>query len=77
MPNLNIHLLPGMIVRHPDRPDWGKGQVQSNVGGRVTVNFTETGKLVFDNARVELVPIFDSDENALRMINNTTFTSKQ
>jgi len=31
-------------VRHPDRPDWGLGQVQSAVGDRVTVNFENAGK---------------------------------
>ena len=32
-------LVPGALVRHPDRPDWGLGQVQSVDGARVTVNF--------------------------------------
>lgn len=34
----------GDFVRHPDRPDWGVGQVQSIVGMNVTVNFTHAGK---------------------------------
>jgi hypothetical protein len=32
-------LTPGMFVRNPAAPDWGVGQVQSVIGGRVTVNF--------------------------------------
>ncbi|MGS4948196.1 DUF3553 domain-containing protein [Meridianimarinicoccus sp. RP-17] len=37
-------LEPGVLVRHPQCPDWGTGQVQSNVQGRVTVNFRNAGK---------------------------------
>ena len=55
----NAILAPGMFVRHPDYPEWGMGQVQSNVGGKVTVNFPDQGKLVFDGSRVALVPVFD------------------
>ena len=46
MTNLNSILAPGMLVRHPDHPDWGTGQVQSNIGGKVTVNFRDAGKVV-------------------------------
>ena len=60
MNDLNAMLEPGMLVRHPDRPDWGLGQVQSNIKGRITVNFTEAGKVVIDGARVALIPVFDS-----------------
>ena len=52
-------LEPGMLVENPARPDWGVGQVQSNVSGRITVNFREEGKVVIDGARVELVPVPD------------------
>lgn len=45
---------PGMIVAHPDQPDWGLGQVQSSVGGKVTVNFQEVGKIVIDEAMISL-----------------------
>jgi hypothetical protein len=54
----NAFLEPGMLVRHPTMPDWGTGQVQSNVGGRVTVNFPEAGKVVIDSSKIELVPVF-------------------
>lgn len=49
---------PGMLVSHPDRPDWGVGQVQSNVEGRITANFPEAGKQVIDTKVVELIPVF-------------------
>lgn len=48
-------LEPGMYVRNPKAPDWGLGQVQSNIGGRVTVNFENEGKLVLDGRKVALV----------------------
>ena len=46
---------PGQRVVHPDRPDWGVGQVQSVVGDRVTVNFEHTGKVLVNTAVVALV----------------------
>lgn len=55
MNDINAILAPGMVVRHPDQPDWGEGQVQSNIGGRVTVNFREAGKVVLDSSRVTLI----------------------
>jgi hypothetical protein len=48
-------LEPGQFVRHPGRPDWGLGQVQSNIGGRITVNFEDAGKVVIDGAQVALM----------------------
>lgn len=59
MDDLNAILTPGMLVRHPQRPDWGTGQVQSNIAGKVTVNFRDEGKVVIDSFRVELTPVFD------------------
>jgi hypothetical protein len=55
MSGINAILAPGMLVRHPDRPDWGTGQVQSNISGRITVNFPDEGKVVFDGQRVTLI----------------------
>ena len=54
MDDQNSFLEPGMLVRHPGQPDWGVGQVQSNIGGRVTVHFPEMGKVVIDSRRVLL-----------------------
>ncbi|OUS34210.1 DUF3553 domain-containing protein [Rhodobacterales bacterium 56_14_T64] len=59
MSDLNAILAPGMFVRHPDHPEWGLGQVQSNIGGKITVNFRDQGKLVIDGSRVALTPVFD------------------
>lgn len=56
---MNAILEPGMLVRHPAMPDWGIGQVQSNIGGRITVNFEHAGKVVIDGAQVELALVLD------------------
>ena len=47
-------LTPGTLVRHPDQPEWGLGQVQSVVGSRVTVNFEHAGKVLINSDRVAL-----------------------
>jgi hypothetical protein len=58
---LNAILEPGMLVRHPDQPDWGVGQVQSNIGHRITVNFEHQGKVVIDGQRIILLPVFGEE----------------
>ena len=60
MKGVNAILEPGMLVRHPGQPDWGLGQVQSSVGGRITVNFEHAGKVVIDGEKVELQRDFDA-----------------
>ncbi|QYK40317.1 MAG: DUF3553 domain-containing protein [Paracoccaceae bacterium] len=56
----NAVLSPGMLVVHPGQPDWGRGQVQSAIGDRITVNFEHAGKVVIDGRMVELTPVFGS-----------------
>lgn len=56
--SISAILEPGHLVRHRDQPDWGVGQVQSNIGGRVTVNFQHCGKVVIDTRHVELELVF-------------------
>lgn len=53
--DLSSILEPGMFVRHPDRAEWGLGQVQSNIDSKVTVNFENEGKVVIDARRVALI----------------------
>jgi alpha-D-ribose 1-methylphosphonate 5-triphosphate synthase subunit PhnG len=50
---------PGMLVRNPDQPEWGLGQVQSAVGNRVTANFENAGKLTLNVAVVKLIVVED------------------
>lgn len=54
---LPVFITPGAIVRHPDRPDWGLGQVQSVIGNRITVNFEDAGKklIIADEITLEVV----------------------
>ena len=54
-------LEPGMLVRHPYQPDWGLGQVQSNIDNKVTVNFEHAGKVVIDMKRIFLLPVAGTD----------------
>jgi len=54
-------LEPGAFVRHPDRPDWGVGQVQSVIGRRATVNFENAGKQLI-NTDVVTLSILGEDE---------------
>ncbi|GFE66791.1 DUF3553 domain-containing protein [Litoreibacter roseus] len=57
---LNSLLEPGMLVRHPAQPDWGLGQVQSNINGKITVNFEHNGKVTIDGAHVALMLVSQS-----------------
>ena len=57
--SLGAFLEPGMLVRHPLKPEWGMGQVQSNIGGKVTVNFEHSGKQVILSDVIDLIPVFD------------------
>lgn len=59
-PTFPIDFHPGVRVRLPAEPDWGPGQVQSAIGGRVTVNFENRGKVVID-AAVATLEILDDD----------------
>ncbi|MBC6437147.1 MAG: DUF3553 domain-containing protein [Rhodobacteraceae bacterium] len=55
---MNTILGPGMFVRYPNRPEWGLGQVQSNISGKITVNFEHAGKVVLDGRHVALIMEF-------------------
>lgn len=56
-----MEFLPGIYVRHPARPDWGLGQVQSAVGARVTVNFEHAGKQLINADVIDLEPADPGD----------------
>lgn len=56
-------IAPGSYVRHPDKPDWGVGQVQSMIGHRITVNFQNAGKLLIDSRQIDLVEVKTDDED--------------
>ena len=58
-PYADPFLEPGVLVRHPQAPEWGLGQVQSVAGAKVTVNFEHAGKQVIDSAHVRLIYVGD------------------
>ena len=45
---------PGDRVVNPAKKDWGVGQVQSIINGKITVNFENVGKIVINSNNVEL-----------------------
>ena len=49
----------GDFVQHPDKPDWGHGQVQSIIGNRITVNFEHMGKTIIIADQISLTPVAD------------------
>ena len=51
---METRFVPGTWVRHPAEPEWGLGQVQSAIDGRITVNFEHAGKRVILASVVEL-----------------------
>ena len=50
-------IVPGDLVRHPEKTDWGLGQVQSVIGNRVTVNFENAGKQVINSNEIDLIRV--------------------
>lgn len=51
---MNSFLTPGQLVQHPNRPDWGDGQIQSVIDDKITVNFEHAGKVVVNGAKINL-----------------------
>ncbi|MBI07143.1 MAG: DUF3553 domain-containing protein [Rhodospirillaceae bacterium] len=60
------HFAPGDWVRHPTRPEWGLGRVQSALGNRLTATFEHAGKQSINAELLSLVraepPQADADE---------------
>ena len=48
---------PGDFVINPNNKKWGKGQIQSIINGKVTVNFENVGKKVINSEEVVLEKI--------------------
>ncbi len=58
---MNRILVPGDLVRHPEKLEWGIGQVQSVATEFFTVNFEETGKVSINSENVELMLVHDAE----------------
>ena len=52
-----IDFEPGDKVINPVNKDWGIGQVQSIINGKVTANFENVGKKVINAKNIELVKV--------------------
>ena len=52
---------PGDKVTNPDNKDWGIGQVQSIINGKVTVNFENVGKKVINSNNIDLKKVNDKN----------------
>ncbi|MBL6799392.1 MAG: DUF3553 domain-containing protein [Candidatus Pelagibacter bacterium] len=49
---------PGDKVTNPDNKEWGIGQVQSIINGKVTVNFENVGKKVINSKLIKLKKLY-------------------
>ena len=52
---------PGDKVFNPANKDWGIGQVQSIIKGKVTVNFQNAGKKVINSGNIKLEKIYEKN----------------
>mgnify|MGYP001354507921 FL=1 len=50
---------PGEKVINPLNKDWGIGQVQSIINGKVTVNFENVGKKVINAKNIQLEKVIN------------------
>ena len=48
---------PGDKVTNPVNKDWGIGQVQSIINGKVTINFENVGKKVINSENIKIEKI--------------------
>ena len=49
---------PGDKVTNPDNKDWGIGQVQSIINGKVTINFENVVKKVINSEIIKIEKIY-------------------
>ena len=62
MDNNNLDMPPGTLVENSKSTNWGIGQVQSCINGKVTVNFENVGKKVLNQDSSDL-RIIDANAN--------------
>ena len=49
---------PGEKVTNPNNKEWGIGQVQSIINGKVTINFENVGKKVINSEIIRIERIY-------------------
>ena len=52
--NYNSDLTPGVFVVNEKKIEWCIGQVQSNVGEKITINFENVGKKTINSKIIKL-----------------------
>ena len=52
---------PGDKVVNPTNKEWGIGQVQSIINGKITVNFENVGKKVINAQNIELEKFYKNE----------------
>ena len=52
-----LNYSPGDFVINPNNRNWGRGQIQSVIKNKVTVNFENVGKKVINNKLIVLEKI--------------------
>ncbi len=57
-----IEFVVGDFVFHPKKTEWGKGQVQSIIGSRITVNFEHAGKQLINAEVISLQLVADETD---------------
>ena len=53
---------PGDKVTNPNNKNWGIGQVQSIINGKVTINFENVGKKVINAENIKIEKKTQTDE---------------
>ena len=67
---------PGDKVVNPKQKDWGIGQVQSIIKGKVTVNFENAGKKVINAKNIDAIIPFQDNVNARNPLNKFSAITK-
>ena len=49
---MNYDFEPGERVISPDYKEWGVGQIQSIINGKITINFEDVGKKVIKDGAI-------------------------
>ena len=49
---MNYDFEPGERVISPDNKEWGVGQIQSIINGKITINFEDVGKKVIKDGAI-------------------------
>ena len=62
---MNIDFEPGDYVVNPKNKNWGIGQIQSIIKGKVTVNFENKGKQVINASKISLKKVKNFERNRI------------